>query len=64
MARTQKQIIKTTEEWLDERYNIMRAIKEASLVNTCYYEGALQAIEFLGYEWSRDKSGKHKLCKI
>lgn len=59
-----KDIIRRTEEWLDERYNILKAIKEASLANQYYYQGALQAIEFLGYEWSRNENGKHKLYKI
>lgn len=58
-----KDIIRITEEWLDEEYNILR-IKGVSLANRWYYQGALQAIEFLGYEWSRDENGKHKLYKI
>lgn len=58
-----KDIIRITEEWLDERYNILR-IKGVSLANQWYYRGALQAIEFLGYEWSRNENGKHKLYKI
>lgn len=29
----------------------------------CYYNGALKALEFAGYEWKRDADGKHTLFK-
>ena len=28
-----------------------------------YYNGALKALEFAGYEWKRDADGKHTLFK-
>lgn len=28
-----------------------------------YYEGAIKAVEFLGYSWKRDKDGKHTITK-
>ena len=61
MARTQKDIIKRTEEWLDERYSIWEMTHRNE--DTQYYSGALKAVEFMGYEWRRDKNGKHTILK-
>lgn len=61
MARTQKEIIKSTEEWLDERYSIYEM--ENRNEDLQYYRGALKAVEFMGYEWRRDKNGKHTILK-
>ena len=65
MARTQKQIIKSTEEWLDERWNIanMEINKDNPYsADMQYYKGAIAAVEWLGYDWKRE-DGKHKLFK-
>ena len=62
MKRTSKQIKHQTEEWLDERWMIAN-MEDASQQNMSYYEGALKALEFAGYEWKRDVEGKHTLYK-
>ena len=61
MARTQKDIIKSTEEWLDERYSIWEMANRNEDLQ--YYRGAVKAIEFMGCEWRRDKNGKHTILK-
>ena len=62
MKRTQKVIKQQTEEWLDERWMIAN-MKDARLQDVSYYNGALKALEFVGYEWKRDVTGKHTLFK-
>lgn len=62
MERTSKQMKKQTEEWLDERWMIAN-MENVSQQNMSYYEGALKALEFAGYEWKRDSDGKHTLYK-
>ena len=62
MSRTQKQIIKSTEEWLDERWTIMNIENPPRSADKAYYEGAIAAVEWLGYDWKRE-DGKHKLFK-
>lgn len=54
--------IKRTEEFLDERYAIATA-ESARLQDMSYYMGALSTIEFLGYNWERNKEGIHILTK-
>lgn len=58
MKRTPKVIKQQTEEWLDERWMIAN-MKDARLQDMSYYNGALKALEFAGYEWKRDVDGKH-----
>lgn len=53
--------ISKTEEWLDERYSTY--LMTNSHEDLSYYRGAVRAVEFLGYEWKRDKSGKHTILK-
>ena len=62
MKRTPKQIKQQTEEWLNERWMIAN-MKYVSQQNMSYYEGALKALEFAGYDWKRDVEGKHTLYK-
>lgn len=62
MARTQKDIIKRTEEWLDERYSILNMANRNEDLQ--YYRGAVKAVEFMGYEWRRDKNGKHTILPM
>lgn len=62
MKRTPGEIKKQTEEWLDERWVIVN-MEDARPQDVSYYNGALKAIEFVGYEWKRDKDGKHTLYK-
>ena len=61
MSRTQKQIIKSTEEWLDERWTIMNMENPPRTADETYYNGAVKAIEMLGYDWVRDKNGNHNI---
>ena len=63
MARTQKQIIKSTEEWLNDRWDIINMENPSRPADKAYYEGAIKAVEFLGYDWTRDNAGKHRLFK-
>ena len=62
MKRTPKVIKRQTEEWLDERWMIAN-MKDARPQDMSYYNGALKALEFVGYEWKRDADGKHTLFK-
>lgn len=62
MKRTPKVIKQQTEEWLDERWMIAN-MEISSPQDMCYYNGALKALEFAGYEWKRDADGKHTLFK-
>lgn len=55
--------IKQTEEFLDERYFIAWMHGALSEPDMLYYKGALKAVEFMGYDWQRDKDGKHTLFK-
>lgn len=61
MTKLQKEI-KRTEEWLDERYSIYKMANRNE--DLLYYQGALKAVEFLGYEWERNEDGKHTLFKL
>ncbi len=54
----QKRKIEQTEKWLDERWII---IDKGRVADMNYYNGAIAAIEFLGYDWTRDENGKHKI---
>lgn len=62
MKRTPKVIKQQTEEWLDERWMIAN-MKDTRPQDMSYYNGALKALEFVGYEWKRDVDGKHTLFK-
>ena len=62
MKRTSKEIKQQTEEWLNERWMIAN-MKDARPQDMSYYNGALKALEFAGYEWKRDADGKHTLFK-
>ena len=62
MKRTIAEIKKSTEEWLDERWMIAN-MEDARPQDRSYYQGALKAVEFLGYDWQRDEDGKHTLYK-
>lgn len=58
----QSEIIKRTEEWLDERWVIYN-MDDARPQDVSFYAGAIRACQFLGYSWIRDENGKHKLIK-
>lgn len=63
MKRTPKEIKMQTEAWLDERWNIAHMEEPPRPQDISYYNGALKALEFAGYEWQRDENGKHILYK-
>lgn len=63
MKKTQKEIRKQMEEFLDERYAIYMAAFHDTEIHTAYYKGALRACELLGYNWTRNENGEHKLFK-
>lgn len=63
MKRTKTEIINQTEEWLDERWMILNMENPSRQADVSYYNGAIKAVEFLGYEWKRNKEGKHTLIK-
>ena len=50
--RKEKEIVKRTEEMLDERWMIAN-MNDARPQDISYYNGAVKACEFLGYEWIR-----------
>ena len=62
MKRTQKQIIKNTEDFLNERW-IIAHMDDARPQDMSYYNGACKALEFAGFYWERDTDGKHKVYK-
>lgn len=62
MKRTAAEVKRSTEEWLNERWFIAN-MEDARPQDMSYYNGALKAVEFLGYDWQRDVNGKHELCK-
>lgn len=56
-------IVKQTEEWLDKRWSIAHFENPPRQADLSYYEGAIKAVEFLGYSWERDRTGKHIIIK-
>ena len=64
MKRTQKEIIKHTEEWLDERWMIRNMENPPRQADESFYNGAITAVEFWGYDWKRSENGKHSLFKL
>lgn len=60
--RTKKEIIKQTEEFLDERYMISQ-MEDSRPQDVSYYNGAIKALEFLGFSWKRNENGKHAVIK-
>lgn len=63
MRRTPKMIVKQTEEWLDDRWRILCMDNPPRQADLSYYEGAIKAVEFLGYSWKRNKNGEHTIAK-
>lgn len=53
---------KITEEFLDERFLILQMEGEPRPSDVAYYEGAIAAVERLGYWWKRT-DGKHVIGK-
>lgn len=62
MKRTSKQIIENTETFLNERWMIAH-MEDARPQDMSYYNGACKALEFAGFYWERDESGKHRVYK-
>ena len=58
MAKLNKEIKQKTEEWLNERWYIAN-MEDARPQDMSYYNGAVHAVQFLGYNWERDENGKH-----
>lgn len=51
-------------EWLDDRYwLITHTPKSNEVANRAYYNGAVMAVEYMGYWWIRDENGHHKIGK-
>lgn len=63
MKRTQTEIKEQLEKWLDSRWMIVNMEEPPRPQDRSYYNGALKALEFDGYEWKRDEDGKHTLYK-
>lgn len=63
MKRMQGEIKRQTEKWLDERWKIANR-GDSRPQDASYYNGAVKACEFLGYEWVREENGKHTLIKL
>lgn len=62
MRRNEKEIKQHTEAWLNERWKFATA-EDARPQDKSYYNGAVKALEIVGYEWKRDDNGKHTLYK-
>ena len=62
MKAKQSEINERIERFLDERW-IIANMKDARPQDISYYNGALKALEFGGYEWKRDEYGKHRIWK-
>lgn len=56
----EKRIGDWTEAWLDERWQIAN-MDNAKPQDMSYYDGAIEALVFAGYDWERDAQGKHTL---
>ena len=56
----QEVVKKRTCEWLDERWIIINGTI-GSVADKAYYEGAIKAVEFLGFSWIRNDDGTHEL---
>lgn len=62
MRVTQKEMSERTERFLDERW-IIANMEDSQSQDMSYYNGALKALEFAGYNWQRDVDGKHRVWK-
>lgn len=59
----EKERTEQTEEWLNERWMILNMDDPPRQSDVSYYNGAVKAIEFLGYDWIRYENGEHKVLK-
>ena len=51
-------------EWLDERFSIAQhSTEEYRSANINFYNGAVSAVEFMGFWWLRDENGHHRIGK-
>ena len=62
MKRTPEEIKKQTEEWLDEKWRIAN-MDNARPQDMSYYDGAIEALVFAGYDWEREAHVIHVLNK-
>ena len=62
MKEKQNEINKRIEDFLNERWYIAN-MKDLRPQDMSYYNGALKALEFAGYDWRRDKEGEHRVFK-
>lgn len=53
--------IERVESWLDERFTIYKTFGRNE--DRLFYNGAIRAIEMLGYAWERNNSDKHIIYK-
>ena len=58
MKKVSEEYKRRTEEWLDERWFIAH-MEDARPQDMSYYNGAIHALQFLGFNWERDENGKH-----
>ena len=61
MTNRNNNYIERAEKWLDERFNIYEEFNRKE--DYLFYEGAIRAIEMIGYTWERNNSGKHIIYK-
>lgn len=47
------------EDWLNERWAVAHMEEPPRPADLGYYNGAIKALEFLGFEWARNGDGKH-----
>lgn len=62
MRITQKEINERTENFLNERW-VIANMEDSRPQDMSYYNGALKALEFAGFDWQRDVDGKHRVWK-
>lgn len=62
MRATQKEINERIESFLNERWFIAN-MGDSRPQDMSYYNGALKALEFAGYDWQRDVDGEHRVFK-
>lgn len=62
MKVTQKEINERIESFLNERWMIAN-MEDSRPQDMSYYNGALKALEFAGYDWRRDEDGEHRVFK-
>lgn len=61
---TKKEYENLTEEFLNEKYDILTNMEHTEIqgvIQKVVYETAIKTVERLGYSWKRNENGEHKI---